>query len=307
MEFELYNGEVKVKFQPNPYHRYYVTDPEHQLKGQYTRGVTTYLGIKDKSNALLIWATETGAQFLLDEIAEGREVTEDLVIQAMTLYKQRKEKAADIGTQIHDWCEYFIKHKLGREGYEKKPELPDQEDEKAIYLGATAFLEWVTSHKVEFVASEKVVYDRNEKFIGTADIIARVDGKLALIDLKSSNGLYNEVRMQTAAYAVAYMAEFPDEVIEDRWAIRLAKEDEEEYYEREERKCFMRGKDVNKIKDYAPVEWIKFEGAEALACDYEAFQNCKALFTWNDATDFYKNRKTIEICRPSTKQSSLGI
>jgi len=304
MEYELYNGEVKVKFQPNPYHRYYVTDPKHELAGQYTRGVTTYIGIKDKSRALCIWATETAAQYLIDQLNEGREITQDDVIQSMSLYNQKRDDAADIGTKIHDWCEYFIKHKLGQEGYEKQPELPEFTENKSVYLGAVAFLEWVTAHEVEFIASEQIVYDRDEKYIGTADIIAKVDGRLALIDLKSSSGLYNPVRLQTAAYAMAYMKEYPEQIILDRWAIRLAKEDEQEYYEREERKCYIRGKDVNNIKEYTPVEWIKFEGQEAMAQDYEAFLAAKTLFEWDNETDFYKNRKTIEICRPSTKQSS---
>lgn len=305
-EFELYNGKVQVKFQPNPYHRYYITDEEKGLKKQYTRGVTTWIGIMDKSIGLVTWATEIAALHLLDAKDEGQEITDELILEAVNMHKQFKKEAADIGTLIHEWCEGFIRYKLGEEGYEK-PELPDAEKEKAVRLGAEAFLQWVIEHKVNFISTEQVVYSRTHGFVGTVDIIAEVDGRLAVVDLKSSNGLYNSVRLQTAAYAAAYMEEFPEQKILDRWAIRLAKEDEAEYYEREERKCYIRGKDTNGIQEYAPVEWIKFEGEEAFELDFAGFINAKGLSEWNDATDFYKNRKSINICRPSTKQSSLAI
>lgn len=287
-EIALYGGEVQVKFVEKPYHRYYVDDPEYGAKRQYVRGVTTYLGIKDKSIGLVTWATELAGLHLLDIIAAGKPILSEDIIEAVNLHKERKEAAADLGTLIHAWCEYFIKHKLKQKGYEKKPELPNKETEKAIYLGAVSFLEWVTTHNVEFVASEQIVYHRGERYIGTADIIARVNGKLAVVDLKSSNGLYNPVRAQTAAYAKAYEAERPEEQVLERWAIRLSKEDEDEYYKRQERSCYIRGKSTNFIPEYQPVEWMCFPGREELESDYQAFLDSKRLFLWDAETDFFK-------------------
>lgn len=69
-EFTLYNGEVKVKFYPKS-HMYKITDPKYGLVDQRVKGVTTFLGIKDKSPALVSWATELAGLHLYDIIASG--------------------------------------------------------------------------------------------------------------------------------------------------------------------------------------------------------------------------------------------
>jgi hypothetical protein len=285
----MYGGEVQVDFQPNPYHMYWVTDPTRN-GGKKTRmkGVTTPIGIMDKSRGLVTWATRLAGLELMDMIDAGKPIAQEDVIRAINLHTQFKKDAADLGTEIHEWCEYFIRHKLKEEGFEAKPEMPDKEKKHAVYLGAQSFLDWVIENKVEFLHSEKIVYHRDHDYVGNADIVARVNGKLALCDLKSSNDLYNTVRMQTAAYAKAYEREHGVE-FETRIAIRVAKESEEAYYARKERECFIAGKSVNFIKDYKPLDVMEFDGRESLEYDFAAFLATKHLYTWNEETDFYKN------------------
>lgn len=284
---KLYGGAVEVKFQPNPYHRYYVTDEEYGLKKQYTRGVTTFIGIKDKSNALISWATETAGLHLFDTLRDKGSIDADDIIEAMGQHRKIKEKAGDIGTRIHDWCEVFIKHKIGVPGYEDKPQIPEDPQEKQ---GVKAFLSWVTQHDVKFVDSEFITYHRELKYIGTADCLALVDGELSLVDFKTSNGLYNDVMMQTAAYVKAWEHEHDKQIV-NRWALRLAKETEEEHFERHERKCFIKGKDPVNLPPYQLFEFMKFEGREQLEKDFNAFCCAKSLFEWDYETDFYRNRK----------------
>lgn len=286
--FTMYGGEVLVDFQPNPYHMYWVTDPKMN-GGKKTRmkGVTTPIGIMDKSRGLVIWATRLAGIELADTLEQKGVIVEEDIIRAITLYEKFKKEAGDIGTEIHAWCEYFIRHKLGEEGFEKKPELPDKEKNHAVFLGAQSFIEWVIENNVEFIHSEKIVYSRDHGYVGSVDIIAKVNGKLALCDLKSSNDLHNSVRMQMAAYAVAYEQEH-NVKFDTRIAIRLAKESEDAYYARKERECYIGGKSVNFVKDYKPLDHKEFEGRESLEFDFQAFLAAKTLYQWNEETDFYK-------------------
>ncbi len=83
IEFDLYKGKVKGKFYPDS-HAYYVD-------GKRKTGVTTYLGIIDKSRPLVIWATELYRDFLLSR----KTVTEDDIYTGCTLHEEKKKEAAD--------------------------------------------------------------------------------------------------------------------------------------------------------------------------------------------------------------------
>lgn len=293
-EFTMYGGEVTVKFYPNS-HRYKVTDPKFGLVDATMKGVTTYLGIKDKSAPLVSWATETMGIHLLDLIEKGEAVTPEHIAKAMVLHNEKKEEAGEIGKKTHDWCEYFIKHKLGREGYEDAPTLPE---EKETLLGINSFLEFIAQHDVEFIESEKIVYSREHQYVGQMDFKARVDGKLCVGDFKTSNGLYNTVFAQTAAYAIAdeeEMAHLGTPIsYENSYAVRLAKETEAEYAERYFKKNAVRallGKDQKPIEPYLPFEWRVSVGREELHMNFSGFMHCKNLFKWDSDTDFYKKDK----------------
>ena len=58
-------------------------------------------------------------------------------------------------------------------------------------IAVNAFLDWEAANKVKFVSSERVVYSKKHDYIGKMDIEAKVNGKLSMIDIKTSNGLYN--------------------------------------------------------------------------------------------------------------------
>lgn len=293
-EFSLYGGEVKVKFYPNS-HMYKVTDEKNGLKDVRVKGVTTYIGIKDKSMALVPWAVELAGMHLLDLMESGETLTPEHVAKSMGLHQEKKEEAADIGTRTHEWCEYFINHKLGKPGFEKAPELPT---DQAMLLGVDSFLEFITQHKVEFISSERIVYSRKHQYIGTMDFEAFVDGALAVGDFKTSNGLYNSVLQQMAAYQAA--AEEEAEHLgkpvqyEKRYAVRLAKETEQEYVDRMIKKNAVKqlqGKTPGEIKEYQPFEWIVDEGRETYERDLAGFMCAKGLHEWDSETDFYRNKR----------------
>lgn len=197
---ELYNKEVEITFYPNS-HRY-------KLKGEkgYLIGVTTATGVIDKSRPLILWATRLTGDHMRDFITNNNYDEEALLEQvaiAQDMHQVKKEKAADLGTQVHNFAESFARHKLG------KCDMPEITDDMELEVinGINAFLEWIETREVEFIEAERMVYSRKHGYVGTADVVAKIDGELYLCDYKTSKGIYPEMFFQVAAYREAYNEE----------------------------------------------------------------------------------------------------
>lgn len=281
IESTLYKGKVSVRFFPKSH--------IYMMNGKRKTGCTTYIGIKDKSRPLMSWKSSLTVDFMLKKLKEGV-ITKDIIYLASYIDEIEKEEAATTGKAVHEWAEKFIKASL------KKGPMPGMPEEKNVQVGVNAFLDWAKEHDVKFLSSERVVYSMKHDFMGTLDIEAKIDGKLCLVDLKTSNGLYNAVNLQTAAYVMADKEESKREY-KGRWAIRLSKYTEKEYFEREEKKreikkvvAEYRGKE---FKDYDIPPYQAFEAkfldekAGSLEYDFDAFLHCKALFDWDRETDYY--------------------
>lgn len=285
IEFTLYKGTVIGKLYPDS-HRYYIN-------GKPKTGSTTYIGIKDKSRALMTWKGQRVIDYLLKKLKKGQ-IDERSIIIASYIDEIEKEEAADLGSAIHDWAEHYIKFKIGEE-----KEMPDMPEDKNILIGVNAFLDWEKEYKVKFISSERVVYSKKYDYIGKMDIEAKIDGDLCLVDLKSSNGLYNGVLMQTASYLKADEEESGRKYI-GRWAIRLSKHDEAEYFKREEQKKLIKRMIAEykqkEFKDYQIAPYQVFEakyldsGEGFIDRDFKAFLSAKHLHQWDSETDFWKNK-----------------
>jgi len=280
--FTLYGGKVFGEFKENKetgYHAYFVNDKERGIKNARPAGVTIIEGIKDKSRPLQAWATGLARDFLEDKLLRGEYLSVADIYEACNLYNIRKKEAANIGDLIHNWCEQYINYRLGLPDC-AKPEIPK---DKAIQLGVIAFLDWEEQRKVKFLSSEKIVYSREHGYIGKMDIEAVIDGKHALTDLKTGNGLYNGVRLQTSAYWWADVEE-SGKPYDTRWAIRLSKETKEDYDAR------MHKKGLKDWPDYQVFEAMEF--ADGVEEDFAAFLAAKKLYEWDKKTDFYQFKKT---------------
>lgn len=293
IESELYKGKVKVKFYPAS-HQYWIS-----LNGQPHKrksGSTTFISIKDKSTALSSWQQNMTADFLLNKIAEGVKINEDIALEAVIQNDIAKDAAVDIGKEMHEWLEKYIKFKLKIKGYNAIPEIPNIPE---AITGVNGFLAWEKEHKPKYISSERMVYSMKHDYMGTLDLEAVVDGITCLCDFKSSNGLYNSVRMQTASYCEADEEERKKKVYGGRWALRFSKYTEAEYVRREERKKLIKQK-IYEIKgkewkDYPIAPYQVFE-AKFLdkekgmrEYDFDAFLAAKNLYQWDQKTDWFYN------------------
>lgn len=165
-------------------------------KGVDAPSVTTVLGILDKSDALIPWAVKTAISFIREN-ARNREAyptLDALLSSAENNWRDVKETAADIGTEIHGMIEQYIKH--GQDAVkEYRPE---------VEKGFLAFLEWEKANGVTWEASEMMVFHPTLFYAGTLDAVAVMGGKRYVIDFKSSKGFYSTYGKQIAAYREAH-------------------------------------------------------------------------------------------------------
>jgi len=258
-EIKLYGELVTIHFYPNS-HAYYLVE-----NGKKTRlaGVTTYTGLLDKSAALIPWAVRTTVEYVRKNLDQLQNDPNELLKAAREEANRQRDLAAEIGKAIHSWIEQHIKG--------ENPEMP--EDDKVL-TGVNNFLEWVDGNKVEFIGSEKIIYSMQHRYVGTLDILAKVNGRKCLLDIKTGNGIYPEMKMQTAAYVMAEMEESGDDFA-SRYILRISKETEEEYKARMEEK----GKtDYPAFKLVEPV--FLDDDVGDLMKDFDGFLSLLNLYKW---------------------------
>lgn len=169
-------------------HRYY-------LDGKQMTGVTTILGVIAKPQ-LISWASNQAVDYILDNTVDaGIQVPPDTVTikketaeEARKAFAKKRDKAADLGTQVHAMVEEYINCKIAGLDY-----FTDNEQ-------VQHFIDWANKHNVEFIASEEQVYSEKLFVAGTYDFACIIDGRKYLGDLKTANALYPEYFYQCAAY-----------------------------------------------------------------------------------------------------------
>ncbi len=106
---KLYNGSIELCF----------NEKNHRFTANgipVFPSVTGATGIIDKSGPLMGWAVKLSKEYLMENLktlmadTKGDKIAA-LIEDAAKQHYIKKEAAADIGTQVHDWVEAFIKAK----------------------------------------------------------------------------------------------------------------------------------------------------------------------------------------------------
>lgn len=204
----------------------------------------------------------------------------------------KKKKAADEGKIVHEIIESCITN---------RPIIVPEE-----YLGfKIAFEDFLRHHtffsKHEWI--EKKVKHSGHRYAGTFDALCEIDGKFSLIDIKTSPVIYDDYRLQTAAYFYA-LNEEPWLIGFGNQKIILPREIEKRYILRlnQKRVCELCGGVVrlrkmgNKIEKGDPNckhkfgevvgEWELKEFDDHNE-DFKGFLHCKGLWEW-EFRDFLK-------------------
>ncbi len=203
----LYNGKVKVIFDPSKRPRYKVCVRRHWVNPA-PHSVSEIANTADKSFVLMPWAKKVTRQHFTQTIVNDfpdslieRHTVLAVFSEALERPETEKKEAGGIGNAVHEFLHLFARSKIDNT---PPPELPSDKKVRKCILG---FLAWYKAHKVKFIEAERVVYSIEHGYVGTLDVVARVDGILTLIDYKTCNILYPSFVIQVAGYWKAMVEE----------------------------------------------------------------------------------------------------
>jgi hypothetical protein len=175
----------------------------HLADGTRVPSVTTILGRWKESGGLLQWA-----------FAQGRS-------GASNLYEQR-DAAAEIGTMAHAMCDA---HMRGSGWYAALEAFnPTAEQRVKAETAFNAYTTWLANQRAEIIACETPLVSEQHRFGGTPDFLVRIDGKLAMADLKTSNSVYRDYLLQVAAYGLLWNETQEEKITGGFHILRLGKE-----------------------------------------------------------------------------------
>lgn len=211
--------------------RFYTVD------GQQLPSVTTILSAINKP-ALVKWAENTAtaavtaaAADLYLDLLKAAPMSRPAYIGTLQtrLGAQRQSdrelaKAAEIGTQAHAVIEWTLRRQLGQVVGPRPATTP------AAEWAVMAWEDWARSVALEPIHIEQVVWSSAHGYAGTIDLLARVNGRLTLLDWKTSKSIHSEAFLQNVAYQVA-VAELGHGVPEAGLIVRLPKQEQDPAFE----------------------------------------------------------------------------
>ena len=170
--------------------RYYTID------GKSYPSVTSILDVLNKPQ-LVNWAVRLTREYIKQQLFALRHAdslkdlnVEDLLVKSALEHDRVRNSAADHGTDIH--------RRIAAHVGDKYPHIALNDPI------VTTFRAWQDEVQFVPIASEKLMFSREHGYAGTADLIGTLNGRLALLDIKTGRGVYPEYKLQLAAYAVAW-------------------------------------------------------------------------------------------------------
>lgn len=186
-----------------PAERFTFNEEEHvyTLDGKPLYGTTTVLGVIAKP-MLIGWAASMTADYIRENVAyaiPGEDggywaIKPKTVEEAKSAHRKKKEKAGELGTDVHKEIEEWIKTCIKL--HDGLPVVTGTSSPQA-----TEFIQWAVVKNVKFLASEKRLYSEEWWVGGTADFICEMEGKILIGDVKTGKDIYQEFWYQTGAYA----------------------------------------------------------------------------------------------------------
>lgn len=118
-----------------------------------------------------------------------------------------KNISAEEGSLLHETIEGILKG--------EKVVIPDP-----IKPAIDAFLNFLSKNKVVPIRIEERLVSKNHRYAGTMDMLAELNGRLGVVDIKTSYAIYRDYNIQTSAYVEA-LKENPNLPDLTRWILRV--------------------------------------------------------------------------------------
>jgi hypothetical protein len=253
LEHSLYNDEVNLKFNPDsPTSRYRVTDKRNKVEDKIVPGVTSVLKDIIAKPDLMRWPLNEACKLLFGAkwddnlkkyfydpktavLKPGEEYDagkyQEFLESGLSASNRKSDNSVEIGHYAHYLVELTLwSYKFRVANFDALKHLqdvvkPSDDTMKTLRVIYESFVKWweslCRSHRVQVIWTEQPVYSRKFGYCGTLDICLMVDGKVIVLDFKTTNrstkaplGVYAEYFLQLAAYSYALQEE-TGEIVND--------------------------------------------------------------------------------------------
>lgn len=118
------------------------------------------------------------------------------------------QQSAAEGSRLHETVEAIL---LGQ-----KPEI-----DASIAPAVKAFQEFLKQKNIQTAPEyvERQIFHPEHRYAGTVDALALIDGKFGILDIKTSQAIYRDYNLQTAAYMGALKHKFQH--LQTRWILKI--------------------------------------------------------------------------------------
>lgn len=122
--------------------------------------------------------------------------------------KEMTELSAQEGTLVHETIQKLL---VG-----EKADIPP-----SIAPCVNAALKFVEEHGIHFDPAfiEKRLCNKEHRYAGTIDAVALIDGRVGVLDIKTSQAIYRDYNLQTSAYMDVLTRDIPG--LTTRWIFRI--------------------------------------------------------------------------------------
>ena len=240
--------ESRYKITRDEDHAYSVDDGKGVVLLPGVTGILDTVGSKDKLLRIGGWMKKQALLKVADHLRPliGKQATiDEAFIEAVrkSAWKRDKEllkEAGDIGTRVHAAIDAFI---MGQE-----PILDD--DTRQGYYN---FQHWLLESKIKLIKGDTFVASIKMGYGGALDAIGEKNGRLTLLDFKTSNYIQDAYSLQTGGYVMAFEETYSQD-IDKAIVIRFGKEKAGDFEHREVNllnatKAFMFALDLKKMMD----------------------------------------------------------
>jgi hypothetical protein len=193
------DGRKIVKLEKYRSHQKYILKDGTQVPG-----ASTIAKIGDDGSSLIHWAWDLG----------NRGID----------YRKARDQAADIGTICHFLIECFL------HGHEADLSDFSPTDIEKANIAFANFRKWWDAEGLTVLEPEVQLVSEEHLFGGTIDAPSRDrDGKIVLLDWKTSKGIWPAHKFQLAAYEKLWNENRPDQIVQRRGIVRIGKESPDDF------------------------------------------------------------------------------
>lgn len=129
-------------------------------------------------------------------------------MQSFNAADKAKEASAREGTLVHAAVEAIARG--------EHPQV-----DSLTQPSVDAFLEFLRNNDVEPLRIEQRIISAQHRYAGTIDMLARVNGVVGVLDIKTGKRIYRDYGMQTAAYVQAVREDMSFPAPQTSWVLRL--------------------------------------------------------------------------------------